>query len=181
METWDEDYFNEEVQAFIEFEANGTGHFQFGYVRGYMDWRPTTRDGEPAVEWSWEGNDEMDPAQGRGWAKLQDADLHGMLFIHLRLPLELDDKLLRRLWLLPVIGVTPHLDGPPLSLWRLCLLRVLGEAVDFHDPSLLRFGWWFRSSQQPHRQRQYQHHGVHLPFDGCGTACRFVRNRPGWP
>ena len=23
METWDEDYFNEEVQAFIEFEANG--------------------------------------------------------------------------------------------------------------------------------------------------------------
>jgi hypothetical protein len=29
---WDEDYFNEEVQAFIEFEADGTGHFQFGYV-----------------------------------------------------------------------------------------------------------------------------------------------------
>ena len=36
MSTWDEDYFNEEVQAFVEFEANGTGHFQFGYVRGYM-------------------------------------------------------------------------------------------------------------------------------------------------
>jgi hypothetical protein len=52
METWDEDYFNEEVQAFIELEANGTGNFQFGYVSGYMDWRPTTRDGEPAVEWS---------------------------------------------------------------------------------------------------------------------------------
>jgi hypothetical protein len=36
---WDEDYFNEEVQAFIEFEANGAGHFQFGHVQGYMDWR----------------------------------------------------------------------------------------------------------------------------------------------
>jgi hypothetical protein len=83
METWDEDYFNEEVQAFIEFEANGTGHFQFGYVRGYMDWRPATRDGEPAVGWSWEGNDEMDPAQGRGWAKLNGDKLHGMIFIHL--------------------------------------------------------------------------------------------------
>jgi hypothetical protein len=83
METWGEDYFNEEVQAFIEFEANGTGHFQFGYVQGYMNWRPTTREGEPAVEWSWEGNDEMDPAQGRGWAKLEDNEMHGMIFIHL--------------------------------------------------------------------------------------------------
>jgi hypothetical protein len=25
MSGWDEDYFNEEVQAFIELEANGTG------------------------------------------------------------------------------------------------------------------------------------------------------------
>ena len=49
MDTWDEDYFNEEVQAFIEFEAGGIGNFQFGYVSGYMDWRATTRDGEPAV------------------------------------------------------------------------------------------------------------------------------------
>jgi hypothetical protein len=47
MSGWDEDYFNEEVQAFIELEANGTGHFQFGYVRGYMDWRQGTRDGQP--------------------------------------------------------------------------------------------------------------------------------------
>ena len=55
METWDEDYFNKEVQAFIEFGADGIGHFQFGYVTGYMDWRAGTRDGQPAVEWSWEG------------------------------------------------------------------------------------------------------------------------------
>ena len=82
METWDEDYFNEEVQAFIEWEENGTGHFQFGYVQGSMDWRPTTRDGQPALEWSWEGNDEMDPAQGRGWATLTDNELHGMIFMH---------------------------------------------------------------------------------------------------
>ena len=52
MDEWDEDYFNEEVQAFVEFDVNGTGHFQFGYVSGYMDWRPTTRDGVPAVEWT---------------------------------------------------------------------------------------------------------------------------------
>jgi hypothetical protein len=45
MSGWDEGYFNEEVQAFIEFKANGIGHFQFGYVQGYMDWRQGTRDG----------------------------------------------------------------------------------------------------------------------------------------
>ena len=82
MSGWDEDYFNEEVQAFIEWEENGTGHFQFGYVQGSMDWRPTTRDGQPALEWSWEGNDEMDPAQGRGWAVVKGDELHGMIFFH---------------------------------------------------------------------------------------------------
>ena len=46
MTGWDEDYFNEEVQAFIEFEENGTGHFQFCYVSGHIDWRATSRDGE---------------------------------------------------------------------------------------------------------------------------------------
>ena len=85
MDQWDEDYFNEEVQAFIEFDANGTGNFQFGYVSGYMDWRATTRDGEPCVEWSWEGSDGADgtPLTGRGWGKLKDDELHGIIFIHL--------------------------------------------------------------------------------------------------
>jgi hypothetical protein len=85
MSAWHEDYFNEAVQAFIEFDENGTGHFQFGYVSGYMDWRPTTRDGEPVVEWSWEGGDGADgtPLTGRGWTKLKDDELHGMIFIHL--------------------------------------------------------------------------------------------------
>jgi hypothetical protein len=85
MEMWHEDYLNEEVQAFIEFEDNGTGDFQFGYVQGYMDWRPGTRDGQPAVEWTWEGSDGADgtPLTGRGWAKLEDKELHGMIVVHL--------------------------------------------------------------------------------------------------
>ena len=82
MTEWDEDYFNEEVQAFIEFAPDGVGEFQFGYVRGEMDCRLTTRDGEPAVEWTWDGQDEMDPAQGRGWAVLKGDELHGMIFFH---------------------------------------------------------------------------------------------------
>ena len=29
----------------------------------------TQRDGRPAVEWTWEGNDEENGASGRGWAR----------------------------------------------------------------------------------------------------------------
>lgn len=47
-----------------------------------MDCCLTTRDGEPAVEWTWDGNDEMDPAQGRGWAVVKGDELHGMIFFH---------------------------------------------------------------------------------------------------
>jgi hypothetical protein len=82
MTEWDEDYINEETQAFIEFDAEGSGEFQFGYVRGDMDCRLTTRGDEPAVEWTWEGNDEMDSAMGRGWAVLRGDELHGMIFFH---------------------------------------------------------------------------------------------------
>ena len=79
MAAWEDDYLDEEVQAFIEFEEKGSGSFQFGYVQGLIDWRLTTRDGEPAVEWTWEGNDEMDPAQGRGWAVVKGDELHGVI------------------------------------------------------------------------------------------------------
>lgn len=47
-----------------------------------MDCRLSTRDGEQAVEWTWDGNDEMAPAQGRGWAIIKDGDLHGTIFFH---------------------------------------------------------------------------------------------------
>ena len=82
MSAWDEDYINEEEEGYFEFDDRGGGQFHFGYVHGHMDCRLTTRDGEPAVEWTWDGNDEMDPAQGRGWAVLKGDELHGMIFFH---------------------------------------------------------------------------------------------------
>jgi len=82
MSNWDEDYINEEVRAFIEFEPSQRGDFQFGYVRGDIGYRDVLRDGKPAVEFSWEGNDEMDPATGRGWAVLDGDRLKGMFFFH---------------------------------------------------------------------------------------------------
>ena len=85
MSEWDDDCLDEEVEAFIEFEPNGQGSFQFGYVEGQIDYRVTARDGKPAAEFSWEGGDgaEGTPLTGRGWAVLSDSDLNGMIFIHL--------------------------------------------------------------------------------------------------
>jgi hypothetical protein len=31
---------------------------------------------------TWDGNDEPDPAQGRGWAVVTDDELHGIIFFH---------------------------------------------------------------------------------------------------
>jgi len=82
MSAWEDDYLDEEVQAFIEFEPSGMGHFQFGLVSGNIDSLDTQRDGTPAVEWSWEGMAEMDECSGRGWATLEGDELRGMIFIH---------------------------------------------------------------------------------------------------
>ena len=82
MSAWDQDYIDEEEEGFFEFHDRGGGEFHFGYVHGHMDCRLTTREGGPAVEWTWDGNDEMDPAQGRGWAVVKGDELHGMIFFH---------------------------------------------------------------------------------------------------
>ena len=84
MSMWDEEYLDEEVQAFIEFDDKGGGSFQFGYVQGQMDCRMSDREGKLAVEFSWEGGDGADgtPLTGRGWAILEEDELHGMIYIH---------------------------------------------------------------------------------------------------
>src|SRR5580704_15373188 len=79
MSAWDEDYIDDEEDGFFEFDEKG-GEFHFGYVHGLMDCKPTTRDGEPAIEGTWDGNDEMDPAQGRGWAVVKGDELQCMIY-----------------------------------------------------------------------------------------------------
>lgn len=85
MDQWEQDYVDEEVEGFIEFDLKGLGSFQFGYVQGQIDCRTTVREANPAVEFSWEGGDGADgtPLTGRGWAILKDDELNGMICIHL--------------------------------------------------------------------------------------------------
>lgn len=82
MSAWEQDFVDEEEEGYFEFDERGNGEFHFGYVHGHMDCRKATREGEPALAWTWDGNDEMDPAQGRGWAILDGNRLKGKIVIH---------------------------------------------------------------------------------------------------
>jgi hypothetical protein len=48
MSAWEDDFLDEGVEAYIEFNDQGWGDFHFGNVQGQMDCRPTTKDGEPS-------------------------------------------------------------------------------------------------------------------------------------
>jgi hypothetical protein len=71
-----DDYPDMVEPAYILFEDHGSGEFAFGCVTGQI-----FGGGAPdAVEFSWTGNDEMDQAQGHGWAELQpDGSLKGQI------------------------------------------------------------------------------------------------------
>jgi hypothetical protein len=84
MSAWEDDYLDEEVQAFIEFDDKGGGAFHFGRVRGFMDhYRTKKRDGKRAAQFSWHGEDGADgtPLEGIGWAVLEGDKLAGMFCI----------------------------------------------------------------------------------------------------
>lgn len=82
MDLWDQTFVHEAGEGHFEFEAGQRGFFQFGYVQGDIDYRLGTRDGQPAIEFSFEGMDEIEPANGRGWATLEGDELAGMIFFH---------------------------------------------------------------------------------------------------
>ncbi len=83
MESWDEDYFNMEVQAYIEIDAKHMGHFQFGLVSGHLDGEVVEEGARKKFEFTWDGNDECDPAQGSGWIILKDENtIKGRIKFH---------------------------------------------------------------------------------------------------
>lgn len=79
MPDYEDDYPDMVAPAYILFEAHGSGEFAFGCVTGQIFGRADTG----AVEFSWQGNDEMDEGQGDGWAELQpDGSLKGAICFH---------------------------------------------------------------------------------------------------
>ena len=78
MPDYEADYPDMVEPAYILFEAN-SGEFAFGCVTGQI----FGGGDHDAIAFSWQGNDEMDEAQGDGWAELQpDASLKGAICFH---------------------------------------------------------------------------------------------------
>lgn len=83
MEIWDEDYFNMEVQAYIKINSRNRGNFQFGLVSGEIDGKIINSGDKNRFEFTWEGNDECDPASGSGWFQIKEKDIiQGEFKIH---------------------------------------------------------------------------------------------------
>ena len=83
MDLWDREAFDLLDPAFFSFDGKRCGKFRFIAVEGSMDCRYRQRDGRAVVEFTWEGNDECDPASGRGWAALEaDGTLRGHIYFH---------------------------------------------------------------------------------------------------
>lgn len=82
MEAWDQEFVNMEVQGHFTFKKDGTGHFQFGLVRGEMDCYAEIINGRERIEFSWEGQSELDPESGRGWVEIENGEMNGRIFFY---------------------------------------------------------------------------------------------------
>jgi hypothetical protein len=66
----------------LTLDRHGRGAMRFVAIEADLDYRPVEREGQRAVEFSFEGNDEGDRISGRGWAILQSSTLRGRIFFH---------------------------------------------------------------------------------------------------
>jgi hypothetical protein len=83
VDLWDQEAIDLLGPAFIEFGKDRSGQFRFIAVEGWMDCVHKERNGRAYVEFTWNGNDECDPASGRGWANLRkDGSLSGHIYMH---------------------------------------------------------------------------------------------------
>ncbi|MEG4037483.1 hypothetical protein Q5691_25820 [Microcoleus sp. w1-18aA5] len=83
MAMWDSDYLDMEVEAYIEIDEAGSGEFQFGLVSGDIDGEVVKDGKDQRFEFTWDGNDENDPAFGSGWLKLKDKNsIDGRIKFH---------------------------------------------------------------------------------------------------
>ena len=84
MSEWDNDYVNEEVQAFIKIEKSRMGEFHFGLVQGSMSGDYEKCEGNLIYDFTFEGSDECDSATGDGWMKINaDGTAEGEIRFHL--------------------------------------------------------------------------------------------------
>lgn len=79
MPDYEAGYLDMVEPAYILFDGNGGGEFAFGCVTGTIHGAGDS----DVVEFTWDGNDEMDEARGDGWVELQlDGSIAGEICFH---------------------------------------------------------------------------------------------------
>ena len=83
MDLWDQDSIDLVGPGTIEFRRDQTGHLNFIAIEANLAFRSSEAD-RSRVEFTFDGFDEGDPVNGRGWASLDnDATLVGHLYFHM--------------------------------------------------------------------------------------------------
>lgn len=83
MEEWDQDYVDLVTTGYIKFNEGESSQFQFGTVKGFLDYRIQIIGKQNRIEFSWVGFNDSDPGSGRGWAVIEEGKLIGHLYIHM--------------------------------------------------------------------------------------------------
>ena len=81
-DVWEPKELDDFAPAHISFGKDNHGVLSLLAISADVDYRVGVRDGEPIVEFSWEGDDDGNPISGRGWARRDARGLVGRLFIH---------------------------------------------------------------------------------------------------
>lgn len=83
LDNCDNDFLDLVEEAHLTFDGAADGGIAFGALKGFLDVRYCARDGSACAEFSWEGEDEDDPACGRGWAAIGTVGrLVGHFYVH---------------------------------------------------------------------------------------------------
>lgn len=82
MDGWDSDTLDLAGPATLTISRGREGTMTFSAVELWIDYRIGTRDGLPAIEFSFQGYDDDMDVCGRVWAVLEGSRLRGRLFFH---------------------------------------------------------------------------------------------------
>lgn len=83
MDVWDQEFVDLVVPGHFTIGTSGNGGFEFGAVFGQMDCHVEKQGNRERLAFTWEGNDECDPANGRGWITVKGDQMKGHIYFHL--------------------------------------------------------------------------------------------------
>jgi hypothetical protein len=81
MDQWDLEFIDMTEPGHITFKTGGAGQLHFGCVDAALDWRQDP--GSDRVDFSFQGFDEGDEVNGRGWVKVEGKMMVGRIVFHL--------------------------------------------------------------------------------------------------